>query len=196
MPWSPVSGDVSTGFSSSPRGRPVNCHLVLICPKKLTSDDLSRAYALQRNRPLTLQASINPPTLADDPTDPLAHHLNSFVLLINLFRPFDDAFVASWNKSRSNWPPAHINSLQKQLTDTPPSLLSYGDSQLHDLRTNQQWLKTMMWQLSVNNSNVNNNGEDSMMFQQYSANMANNLLSGISSMPQQNSDLLNVPLVC
>ncbi|ROW16051.1 hypothetical protein VPNG_02509 [Cytospora leucostoma] len=151
-----------------------------------------RAYALQRGRPLTLQASINPPTLADDPTDPLAHHLNSFILLINLFRPFDDAYVASWNKSRNNWPAAHINGLHKQLADILPSFLSYGDSQLHDLRTNQQWLKTMMWQLSVNSGN--RNGEDSM-FQQYSANMANNLLSGMSSMPQQNSELLNVSLL-
>ena len=134
--------------------------------------------------------------MADDPTDPLAHHLNSFVLRINLFRPFDDAFVASWNKGRDNWPAAHINSLHKQLADILPSFLSYGDSQLHDLRTNQQWLKTMMWQLSVNNGNLNRNGDDSMIFQQYSANMANNLLSGISSMPQQNSELLNVSLVC
>lgn len=101
--------------------------------------------------------------------------------------------MVSWNKSRNNWPAAHINGLHKQLADILPAFLSYGDSQLHDLRTNQQWLKTMMWQLSVNNGN--RNGEDSM-FQQYSANMANNLLSGMSSMPQQNSEMLNVSLVC
>ncbi|KAJ0108122.1 colonial-26 [Diaporthe amygdali] len=147
-----------------------------------------RAYALHRNRPVTLQASINPPALADDPTDHMAHQLNSFIHLSNLFRPFDDAFLGMWSKNRSNWPAAYLNNLHKQLAEIIPAFHSYGDSQLHDLRNNQQWLKTMMWQLNSNNSH----SEDHMMFQQYSANMAANLLAGISSMPQQNSESLNV----
>ncbi|KAL1872690.1 hypothetical protein Daus18300_004236 [Diaporthe australafricana] len=139
-------------------------------------------------RPVTLQASINPPALADDPTDHMAHQLNSFIHLCNLFRPFDDAFLGMWSKNRSNWPAAYLNNLHKQLAEIIPAFHSYGDSQLHDLRNNQQWLKTMMWQLNSNNSH----GEDQMMLQQYSSNMASNLLANISSMPQQNSESLNV----
>ncbi|KKY37723.1 putative c6 zinc finger protein [Diaporthe ampelina] len=147
-----------------------------------------RAYALHRNRPVTLQACINPPALGDDPTDHMAHQLNSFIHLSNLFRPFDDAFLGMWSKNRSNWPSAYLNNLHKQLAEIIPAFHSYGDSQLHDLRNNQQWLKTMIWQLNSNSGH----GEDQMMFQQYSSNMASNLLAGISSMPQQNSESLNV----
>lgn len=140
---------------------------------------------------MTLQASINPPALGDDPTDHMAHQLNSFIHLSNLFRPFDDAFLGMWSKNRSNWPSAYLNNLHKQLAEIIPAFHSYGDSQLHDLRNNQQWLKTMIWQLKSNSGH----GEDQMMFQQYSANMASNLLAGISSMPQQNSESLNVSFV-
>lgn len=141
---------------------------------------------------MTLQASINPPAMADDPTDHMAHQLNSFIHLSNLFRPFDDSFLGMWSKNRGNWPTAYLNNLHKQLTDIIPAFHSYGDSQLHDLRNNQQWLKTMTWQLNSNGGH----GEDQLMFQQYSANMASNLLAGISSMPQQNSESLNVSFVC
>ncbi|KAK7730253.1 hypothetical protein SLS63_005823 [Diaporthe eres] len=139
-------------------------------------------------RPVTLQASINPPALGDDPTDHMAHQLNSFIHLSNLFRPFDDAFLGMWSKNRSNWPSAYLNNLHKQLAEIIPAFHSYGDSQYQDIRHNQQWLKTMIWQLNSNGGH----GEDQTVLQQYSANMASNLLAGISSMPQQNSESLNV----
>lgn len=140
-----------------------------------------RAYALQRNRPLTLQATINLPTPADDPTDPYAHLLNSFVSLANLFRPFDDACVTAWNKTRDSWPAAHLHGLQKQLADILPSFLNYGDSQLEDLRLNSQWVKTLTWHLSMANGNMGGNDE-SMVYQQYAANLTTSLLSETSSL--------------
>ncbi|CAN8096032.1 unnamed protein product [Discula destructiva] len=149
-----------------------------------------RAYALQRNRPLTLQATINLPTPADDPTDPYAHHLNSFVSLVNLFRPFDDAFVATWHKTRNNWPTAHLHSLQKQLADILPSFLNYGDSQLEDLRANHQWIKTLTWHLSMANHNNNASGD---VYQQYAANLTASLLSGAS--PLQGSEIVATSLL-
>lgn len=141
---------------------------------------------------MTLQASINPPALGDDPTDHMAHQLNSFIHLSNLFRPFDDAFLGMWSKNRGNWPSAYLNNLHKQLAEIIPAFHSYGDSQLHDIRNNQQWLKTMIFQLTSNGAH----GEDQMMFQQYPAHMANNLVASIASMPQQNSESLSVPFVC
>ncbi|CAH0017668.1 unnamed protein product [Clonostachys rhizophaga] len=76
-----------------------------------------RAYALQRSRPLTLQATINLPTVNDDMTDPLAHHLNGFLILSNLFKPFDDTFNNTWSKARHNLSPQYLAGMQKQLTD-------------------------------------------------------------------------------
>lgn len=155
------------------------------------TDRMIRAYALHRNRPLTLQATINLPSLADDPADPYSHHLNSFILLVNLFRPFDDAFVATWQKSRNNWQTAHLHSLQKQLADILPSFLSYGDSQLADLQANQQWIKSMTWQLNMNNGNINASGDESMVYQQYAANLATSLLAGAPT-----SEIAAASLVC
>lgn len=152
-----------------------------------------RAYALHRNRPLSLQSTINLPTLTDDPTDPYAHHLNGFILVVNLFRPFDDAFVATWNKTRNNWPAPHIHNLQKQLADILPNFLNYGDSQLADLWANQQWIKTMTGHLSMGNGSMSAGGDESMVYQQYAANLATSLLSG--SMSLSNSEVAATSMV-
>lgn len=153
-----------------------------------------RAYALQRSRPLTLQATINPPTPADDPTDPYAHHLNNFLSLVNLYRPFDDAFLSKWHKIRNNWPSAHLESLKKQMEAILPSFLNYGDSQLADLRANHQWIETLTWHLRMNNGNVNVTGDESLVYQQYAANLTTSLLSGASSL--QGSETTASSLVC
>ncbi|PSR87108.1 hypothetical protein BD289DRAFT_367533, partial [Coniella lustricola] len=152
-----------------------------------------RAYALQRSKPMTLQATIKSPTVNDDPTDVHTHRLDNFLRLVTLFRPFDDAFVSSWTKTHSNLPAPHLQSLQKQLADILPSFLNYGDSQLADIRSNQQWIKTMNWQLTINSGNVNSNADESLVYQQYAANLANSLLPGTSSL--QGSEMATTPLL-
>lgn len=138
---------------------------------------LERAYGLQRQRPLTLQATINPPTLADDPTDPLAHQLNTFIMLVNLYRPFDDAMLTTWTKSRGSLSAQYVTGLQKQLNDLVQTYLCQ-DSSFNDLRTNQQWLKNTSWQLT--NGVVNGNGDDSISFQ-YPMNMSREMLVNMAS---------------
>lgn len=144
---------------------------------------------------MTLQATINLPTPADDPTDPCAQHLNSFFSLVNLFRPFDDAFLATWNKTRNEWPSAHLDSLKKQMEGIMPSFLSYGDSQLGDLGANRQWIETLTWHLRMNNGNVNLNGDESLVYQQYAANLKSSLCLGASSL-QGSPDMTATSLVC
>ncbi|RFU76345.1 c6 zinc finger domain containing [Trichoderma arundinaceum] len=153
---------------------------------------IERAYAIQRQRPLTLQATINLPTLGDDPTDPLAHQLNGFILLVNLFRPFDDAFTSTWNKTRSHLSSQYISNLQKQLGDLAQSYLCQ-DSSWNDVHTNQQWLKNTVWQLS--NGVVAGATEESMSFQ-YPMNMSRELLMNMASQfPGQGMELLNSGLL-
>ena len=53
-----------------------------------------RAYALQRHRPLTLQRTIDLPTV--DPGSE-ANILSGFLDLVSLFQNFDDKFLSSWN---------------------------------------------------------------------------------------------------
>ena len=151
-----------------------------------------RAYAIQRQRPITLQATINLPTLADDPADPQAHQLDSFLLLVNMFRPFDGAFTAIWNKTRDQFTSQYVNDLQKQL-DSLVRSYACQDSNFHDLSTNQQWLKNTIWQLT--NGVTNGNNDSSISFP-YPMNMSRELLVSIASQfPVQVVDLLGTGLV-
>ncbi|KAL0932873.1 C6 zinc finger protein [Colletotrichum truncatum] len=150
---------------------------------------MERAHAIQRQRPLTLQATINPPNSADDPSDPLSHQLNSFIMLVNLFRPFDDAFTAVWNKTRSN---LYVSNLQKQLNEVLPTYLCQ-DGQLSDLRTNQQWLKTTVWQLT--HGSMNSQNEENMNFS-YPVDMSRELLMNLAShFPGQGMELMGSGLI-
>ncbi|OIW29457.1 hypothetical protein CONLIGDRAFT_327868 [Coniochaeta ligniaria NRRL 30616] len=133
-----------------------------------------RAYALQRQRPLTLQSSINLPTATDDPTDPLAHQLSGFLLLVNLFRPFDDAFVALWNRAMGECSDSYVSNVQKQLQGVLPAYLNSQESQLAELQMNQQWLKNMQWQMSLAGGNA---GE------LYSIDIGRDLLPMVSHFP-------------
>jgi hypothetical protein len=143
-----------------------------------------RAYAIQRNRPLSLQATINLPTMNDDPTDPLAHLLHSFVLEVTLFKPFDDAFTGLWNKARGNFSSPYTTGLQKSLDDMVRTYRCQ-DPNLTDLHINQQWLKSTAWQF--HNVMANGGGDDSMSFQLL-VNMASNLVV-------QGTDVLNSGLI-
>lgn len=139
---------------------------------------------------MTLQATINVPSLGDDPNDPLAHQLNAFILLVNLYRPFSDGFTASWAKTRSNLTSQYITGLQKQLSELVQTYLCQ-DSNLTDLRTNQQWLKSTLWSLT----NTGNN-DDSMSFQYSSMDMSRELLMNMASQfPNQGMELLGSGVV-
>jgi hypothetical protein len=147
-----------------------------------------RAYALQHRRPLTLQATINPPTPNDDPSDPFAHQLSSFVLLVNLFRPFDDQFVNLWNKSYGDCSSAFVGQLQKQLTEVLPAYLNGTDPQLADVRANQTWLKNMTWQFNMSRGNVNDRGMQPM---QFPVDVSRDLLAMTSAFSTQNMELIS-----
>ncbi|XDG02569.1 hypothetical protein ABKA04_002184 [Annulohypoxylon sp. FPYF3050] len=150
-----------------------------------------RAYALQRGRPLTLQASINLPTMTDDPTDPLAPQLNAYILLVNLFRPFDDVFLTLWNKTRAESSPAYLSALQKQFSDMIPPYMNVQDS---DQRANQQWLKTVTWHLSMQNGCVPQGSQEQMQMQ-YPIDMSRDLMSMTSQFSTHSNELIGLPMV-
>ncbi|RDA88801.1 hypothetical protein CP532_5519 [Ophiocordyceps camponoti-leonardi (nom. inval.)] len=148
---------------------------------------LERAYALQRQRPLSLQATINPPTLGDDPSDAQAHQLGSFILLVNLYRPFDDAFTASWSNTKGRLSSQYLNNLQKQLNELAQSY-ACQDSNFNDIHSNQRWLKNTVWQLT------GSGGDDSMSFQ-YPIHMSRDLVANMAAQLPVQDDLLGPVLV-
>lgn len=152
---------------------------------------LYRAYALQRQRPTTLQTTINPPALADDPSDPQAHQLNTFILLVNLYRPFEDTFTAAWSKTKSHLSSQYLTGLQKQLNDLVQSYVCQ-DGNFNDINTNQQWLKNTLWQLT--SGVVNGDGQDFMSFH-YPVHLYRELLVSMASQFPVQLDLLGPGLV-
>ncbi|ODA79064.1 hypothetical protein RJ55_04655 [Drechmeria coniospora] len=149
-----------------------------------------RAYAIQRQHPISLQATINAPTVADDPNDPQSHLLNGFVLLVNMYKPFDDTLTAVWNKTMGHLSTQYLSGLQKQLNELVQSY-ACQDAAFNDVQTNQQWLKNTFWQLT---GRVGGNGDDAMSFQ-YPVHLSRELLVGMASQFPVQIDLLGPRLI-
>jgi hypothetical protein len=143
---------------------------------------------------LTLQATITLPTPNEDPTEP-APPLTGFIHLVSLFRPFDDMFISLWNKTRSDCSPAYLSALQKQLTEALPAYLNSTENQAADLRTSQQWLRTMVWQLSIQNGCLSSGNDDPSMTFQYPVEIARDLVSMTSQFSHQSMEVHGIGLV-
>ncbi|KHJ34074.1 putative c6 zinc finger protein [Erysiphe necator] len=154
-----------------------------------------RAYAFQRNRPLSLQATISSPTQNDDPSDPQACHLNGFIDLVNLFRPFDEALVTLWNKTRTECSQNYLAGLQKDLLNALPSHLNSTETQNADLRTSQQWLRTMVWQLSMQNGCLSSTNSDPSMTFQYPVDISRDLVSLTSQFSPKSMDVHGIGFI-
>ena len=152
-----------------------------------------RAYALQRHRPISLHATIELPSPHEDPTEPNA--ITGFLHLINLFRPFDDTFIGLWNKARNDCSTPWRAHLQKQLTAALPARLNVTKSQEADLRTTQQWLRTMVWQLSITNGYLSSSSSDSSMTFQYPVEIARDLVDDLKELPLTSMEVHGIGLV-
>ncbi|KAM0558332.1 hypothetical protein ACHAPJ_005026 [Fusarium lateritium] len=142
-----------------------------------------RSYAVQRHHPLSLQATIHPSSMGDDPADAMYPNLNNFFILCNLYRPIDDAFLVAWRHGCRHLDAQAVTTLQKQLQErTNP--YNYESNFIGD----QQWIKNTLWQL-------NGNAEDSMSFQ-YPHNMTQELLARLaSSFPNQGMELMGSGII-
>ncbi|EHA57568.1 hypothetical protein MCOR27_009540 [Pyricularia oryzae] len=149
-----------------------------------------RSYAIQRGRPLSLQATVNLPTLGDGPMDPFGTQLSSFLLLITIFRQFDDQFTNLWCKSRNNCSSSYINTLHKNFNEVLPHYLNNVDPQLADARNNQAWLKNLIWQLSMAKTQ---NVSDTTV--QYPVDLQRELVAMTGAFSTQNTELINAGFI-
>ncbi|KAK3111103.1 hypothetical protein LTR53_013985 [Teratosphaeriaceae sp. CCFEE 6253] len=152
-----------------------------------------RAYALQKHRPLTLQATINLPTLQDDPSETV--ELNGFIHLVNLFRPFDDTFVGVWNKTREGCTSQYLAQLQQQLSDALPVYLNSTESQAVDLRCSQQWLRMMVWQLSMNHGFLSSAAPNNAMSFTFPIEVSRDLVTSAGQFSQQAMEVHGIGLI-
>ncbi|CAK4031623.1 sucrose utilization SUC1 [Lecanosticta acicola] len=152
-----------------------------------------RAYALQQHKPLTLHATINLPTLDDDPAE--TAELNGFIHLVNLFRPFDDTFVGLWNKARVGCTTEWLARLQQQLSDALPQYLQCTESQAVDLRCSQSWLRTMIWQLSISHGFLSSAASDNAMSFRFPIELSRDLVRSASQFSQAAMEVHGIGLI-
>ncbi|KAI9769321.1 MAG: hypothetical protein M1839_003744 [Geoglossum umbratile] len=152
-----------------------------------------RAYALQRHRSLTLQATVGLPTVEEDAREPV--DLSGFNHLVNLFLPFGDVFIGLWNKIRTDCSTAWLAELQKKLADAVPAGLKSPESQVADLKTSQQWLRTIVWQLSISNGHLSSSSADSSMTFKYPIEIARDLLAVTGQLSRQSMEVHGIGLI-
>ncbi|KAI9893544.1 MAG: hypothetical protein M1814_006340 [Vezdaea aestivalis] len=152
-----------------------------------------RAYALQRHRPLTLHSTIALPTIEAD--SPESVELSGFLHLVNLFRPFDDTFVGLWNKSRTDCSTAWLSQLQEQLATALPVYLDSTEVQAADLRTSQQWLRTMVWKLSIQNGFLLPNTTDTSMTLKFPLEIARDLVGVTAQLSRSSMEVHGIGLI-
>ncbi|KZF25090.1 hypothetical protein L228DRAFT_265572 [Xylona heveae TC161] len=152
-----------------------------------------RAYALQRHRPLSLHSTIEMAPVDEDPSETVV--LSGFNHMVNLYRPLDDMFVGLWNKARADCSTPWLAQLQKQIACSLPATLTCTESQAADLRTSQQWLRTMVWQLSITNGYLSSSSsEDSMTFK-YPIDIARDLITFTGQLSRQAMEVHGVGLI-
>ncbi|KAF4220044.1 hypothetical protein CNMCM8980_003333 [Aspergillus fumigatiaffinis] len=106
-----------------------------------------RAHAIRRHRPVTLQLTANSPNL-EDPSPEDTSSIG-FRCLADLYRPFDESFLGLWNGTHATCSRESLILLDKHICDAVPPDLELPDIPMADLRVSQQWLRTMIWQLST-----------------------------------------------
>ncbi|KAF7195481.1 putative sucrose utilization protein SUC1, partial [Pseudocercospora fuligena] len=109
--------------------------------------------------------------------------------------PFDDTFVGLWNKARVGCTTEWLARLQQQLTDALPQYLQCTESQAVDLRCSQQWLRTMVWQLSISHGFLSSAAADNAMSFKYPIEISRDLVHSASQFSQQSMEVHGVGLI-
>ena len=152
-----------------------------------------RAYALQRHRPLTLYNTIELPSLDEDPAESV--ELSGFLHLVSLYRPFDETFVGLFNRTRTGCTSEWLAMLQNQLSDALPAYLQSTEIQAVDLQVSKQWLKTMVWQLSISHGFLSSASQEKSMNLRYPIEISRDLLAVTANFSQQAMEVHGIGLV-
>ncbi|CZT04548.1 related to transcription activator amyR [Rhynchosporium agropyri] len=139
-----------------------------------------RAYALQRHRPLTLQLTIDLPTVNPGPE---ATILAGFLDLVSLFQHFDESFMSVWNMAGSDSSPQALVQLQEALKTTSPATSDRTEIQQADLQVSRQWLRVLVWQLCVSKGFLSSQFSTESMSFQYPISIARDVVLVARGLP-------------
>ncbi|OCT45689.1 C6 zinc finger protein [Cladophialophora carrionii] len=151
-----------------------------------------RAYAMERHRPLTLHPTIELPTTHDQQEEEM---ISGFSYLISLFSCIDDEFMALWNKVKTDCSATWLSRLQQQLKDALPNELETTESQIADVRVTMNWLRIMVWQLSITNGYLSSSSNDSSMTFKYPIEVARDLVRELQDLSLDAMEVHGIGLI-
>ena len=172
-------------------------HFLLTC-HELTA--LRRAQALHKHRDISFHETIDFPNPEPDPIEDLG--FGGLTCLYNLFRIVDSRVSEIWNNLRSenpvNWPPntaAWLARLQRQVTEAVPMDVKCTTIQEADIRITQQWLRSIVWQLSTASGCLSSTAVDRSMTLRYPIEIAQDLAAVTTRLPLDAMDVHGIGLV-
>lgn len=116
-----------------------------------------RAYAIQRHHSLSMSPSIDVPSIDSiDGSEDLA----GFNYMVNLWSTIDLDFVTIWNDKRYPVDAEWMSRMHGRLCSILPPQLSISEVQQADILISQQWLRTILWQLSTSRMLLSSNAQD------------------------------------
>ena len=122
--------------------------------------------------------------------------------LYNLFRVVDDRFSETWTNLRTQtqiiWPPntpLWLAGLQRQLSEAIPEHLKCTKIQEADLKVTQQWLRTIVWQLSTAYGCLSSTAPDESMTLLYPIKVSKDMVEILRYIDTQAMDVHGIGLV-
>lgn len=152
-----------------------------------------RAFALRSHRPVSLHTTIKLPALDEDPSEPVG--LNGFIHMIKLFRTIDGTFVGLWNDFHARCPSEWLVRLQHHLSNAFPTHFRSTEIQAVDLIVSQQWLRTLVWQISMRQGFLSSTAADSVMRFGFPIEVSRELLTAIHRFSRQAMEFHGIGLV-
>lgn len=152
-------------------------------------------HAIRRHRPVTLQITPDTPAFDHQGTEGTSSPSTGLGYLVCLFRPFDETFLGPWNRTHSVCSVASLVNIEDHIQQAVPANLAISDFQLADLRISQQWLRTMVWQLSITLGFLSSHSEHQCMTFQYPLQIARDLVFSTWKLPLQSMEVHGVGLV-
>ena len=72
---------------------------------------------------------------------------SGFAQLVELYEPFDEVFIGSWNGTSNSCSINQVISIETRLQQAVSVSMDLSEVQMADLLVSQQWLRMIVWQL-------------------------------------------------
>lgn len=147
-----------------------------------------RAHSIQHDVPTTLKRAPDLPSLEnlnDGSVTP------AFIQLCRLFNILDVTITADAASARNA-----LALAQQQLSSDEAPLSLENELQRADISMTQQWMRIFLWQHALNVTNLSSMNNDNEFSFSFPAQVAQNVLSNLSSLSQQSVEAHGPGMVC